>query len=410
MSIVPDDPEEHERERLHFEGARHYKHVPDLAYRWLEELLEEGGLPDISAVRISHKEKPLRQSIQEDPVNTPSDPSTYPARLDNGQVIWVKLDEGRSSAGHRSVSLVDKPNTVRAILAALTVLECRQTDTAILRSVLPFLEPSHPVSIHESQLEAFRKLVDEGNTEAASSLLKSISGENFNYRSLEYAVALLRYFRPDFDSLPIREQRALLEECCERTNKLLEASRHLNEFLEYGRPDRDQRPALENPHRDVQAAALRDIEGHTYREIAKILDVKISEKARHIGDYSTVTRMVSRGRKVLERALGEDGWRQKAAAMKSRLKSHRSLRPHEQFIADCAVDWGVSFELASKIIVEELDPEPEQIESMVRRSGVNVESARRLYEKIYRRSPPAHVRLVRSEDLGWWDIIPADAT
>jgi hypothetical protein len=131
MSIVPDDPEEQERERLHLEGARHYKHVPDLAFRWLEELLEEGGLPDISAVRISRKEKPLSQSIQEDPVNTPSDPSTYPARLDNGQVIWVRLDEGRSSAGHRSVSLVDKPNTVRAILAALTVLECRQTDTSV---------------------------------------------------------------------------------------------------------------------------------------------------------------------------------------------------------------------------------------------------------------------------------------
>jgi len=155
-----------------------------------------------------------------------------------------------------------------------------------------------------------------------------------DYRSLEYAVALLRYFRPDFDSLPLQDQRGLLEKCCERMNKFLEAARHLNEFLEYGNPNKDQRPAIENPHRDVKAAALRDIEDRTYREIAELLEVEISEKSKCVGDYSTVARMVARGREVLEHAFGRKGWQDKAEAARVRYQRWKSLSPQEQFIEE----------------------------------------------------------------------------
>lgn len=409
MSIVPDHPEEQEREHLYLDGARHYKHVPDLAYRWLEELIEQGGLPDISSVEIRSKGRPLLRPIREDPVNTPSDPSIYPARLDSGQVIWVRLDEKRSSNGYRSVSVVEKPNAIRAILALLTILEGTQTDVGKLRNILPFVDPSHPVSIHESQYEAFRELVEEENVDMARAFLADINDGRFDYRSLEYATALLRYFRPNFDSLPLQERRDLLAKCCERINKLLEVSRQLSEFLEYGSPDKDQRPTIENPRRDVEAAALRDVEGYTYREIAEFLDVEISEKSRCVGDYSTVAKMVDRGREVLRRAFGEDGWQDKAAAMKARLESYNSLTPQEQFIRDCADDWGVSRELASEIIVNGLDPDPEQAKSMAR-SGFNIEGARRVYDWIYKHSPPPHPQLARSEDPGWRDVVWPDTS
>ena len=132
MSIVPEDPRGQEREDLYLIGTQQYKHIPDLADRWLAELLEDGSLPDISKTQITHKGKPLCRPNLEDPVNTPSDPSTYPARLDNGQVIWVKLDERHSSNGCRSVSVVDKPKTIRTVLATLTVLEAKPTDAAEL--------------------------------------------------------------------------------------------------------------------------------------------------------------------------------------------------------------------------------------------------------------------------------------
>ena len=405
MSIVPDHPEEQEREHLYCDGARHYKHVPDLAYRWLEELIEQDGLPDVSSGEIRIKGRLLRRPIREDPANTPSDLSTYPARLDNGQVIWVRFDEKRSSTGHRCVSVVDKPNRIRAILAALTVLESRQTDIATLRSVLPFLEPSHPINVYESHHEAFKKRVGEGDTETAVTLLSGLSNKGLDYRSLEYAVALLRYFRPDFDSLPLQDQRDLLEKCCERMNKFLEAARHLNEFLEYGSPDKDQRPGLENPHRDAKAAALRDIEGRTYREIADLLEVKISEKAKCVGDYSTVIRMVARGREVLERAFGRKGWQDKAEAARFRYQRWKSLLPQEQFIEGCAEDWGVSLQLARMIIVEGLEPNAEQAEA-AGKSDFNIEDARETYKIICEwHAQVPHMRIARSDDPGWYDVI-----
>ncbi len=54
-------------------------HIPDLASAWLGLLAEDGGLPDLSAFSITHKGKLLCRPILEDPVNTPSNPSTYPA-------------------------------------------------------------------------------------------------------------------------------------------------------------------------------------------------------------------------------------------------------------------------------------------------------------------------------------------
>jgi hypothetical protein len=99
-------------------------------------------------------------------------------------------------------------------------------------------------------------------------------------------------------------------------NRTIIVIRQLTGFLEYGAPGRDQRPAIEDPRRDVRAVVMRDVEGETYPKIAARLRTKVSEKAKYVGDYSTVSKAVGRGRDILVRALGRDGWEKAAAEMR----------------------------------------------------------------------------------------------
>jgi hypothetical protein len=113
-----------------------------------------------------------------------------------------------------------------------------------------------------------------------------------------------------------------LEKCCERINDVLDSVRLLGDFLQYGGLDRDPRPAVENPHKYVEAAMLRDVEGLKHREIAGILRVDISEKSGVVDDYSAVGKMVVRGRDILWRAFGKDGWDEMVESMRTELSSH----------------------------------------------------------------------------------------
>jgi hypothetical protein len=359
-----------------------YPPIPELAERWLEELKERGGLPKRSSPEDQVNDESVSRLPLEDYVGFPSDPSTYyPARLDTGQVVWVRLDERRASNGYTSVQVAGKSAYIRAILAAVTILEGAHINIEKLRSLLPFTELFHPDGMRTSQREALHELVDAGEKAAADTLFYDLATDHLDYRSLNYAIALLRYFRPNFDTLPLQQQRGLLERCCERMNKLLEASRQLNEFLEYGSLDRDQRPRIENPHRDVEAAALRDVEDYTYREIAELLDIEISEKSRWVGDYSTVAKMVVRGREILKCAFGKKGWQEKVQILRARLERLESLSLEERFIEERAEEWGVSSQFTREVIVEGLNPTPEQAKSM-EESGLNIEGARWFYARI----------------------------
>lgn len=375
MEIL-DDRWKH-RDPLHDEllDARLTMHIPDLASAWLGLLAEDGGLPNVSATTITCKGKPLCRPILEDPINTPSDPSTYPARLDNGQVIWVRLDKRRSSGVPAYVSIVDKPDTVRAVLAALTVMEGDPVDIGQLERFLPLIDLSHPVGISESVYETFEALSDRGEIACALEFVKG-----FQAGPVSYALALLRYYRPEFDALSEEERRSLLIGCCERINKTVVATRQLTGFLEYGAPDRDQRPAVEDPRRDVEVAVLRDVEKVSYRQISARLQVKISEKAKHIGDYSTVAKMAARGRDILERAFEKEGWGKVAAEMRAEFVRRSALSEREKYVEDLAEDWHIG-EQAAQSILEGEEPAPmtrERIESL----GPRLESIRSLYRAL----------------------------
>ncbi len=329
------------------EAAQESMHIPELAAAWLRVLGEDGGLPDVSTIAITHKGKPLNRPVLEDPANMPSDPNTYPARLGNGQVVWVKQDERHYGRG--AVRVVEKPRRNRAILAALTIMEARTADIDELGNLLPLIDLSHPDGVSKS--------VDEAADEGFDTWMR-LAGA-FDSGWFKYALALLRYFRPNFDGLAEEEKRDLLLKCCERINKFLEASRHLSEFLEYGAPNRDQRPAVENPGRDVTAAVLRDVEQATHRRIANELLVDVSEKARCVGDYSAMGRMVSRGRNILEQAFGKDEWAEKAEELRSEFIKRDALSFSENLMIDSAREWGVGEHAARLILRGELHTVPE---------------------------------------------------
>jgi hypothetical protein len=315
MSIL-DDPREQERHDLYVSGVEAFPNIPDLASRWLEVLSEEGGLPFGGTPEIRTGGKLMVRGVTENPANTSSDPLTSHVVLENGQTVWVRRAKRPNRRGYRSVGVVARPDrTAKAVLAMLTLLEGRRLDKEVLERLLPLVDPADGTSIadslHHQRLEEPRR---GGGGEGAASPVGDIAAD----RPLRYAHALLRYYRPGFDSLATGEKRELLQKCCERVDGILETTRLLAEFLEYGRPRKDLVPFIRNPQRDVEAAVLREVEGMKYREIAQSLEVD-SERARDLDDYSTVSKMVKRGRDILERAFGHEGWDELAESMRNEL-------------------------------------------------------------------------------------------
>jgi hypothetical protein len=298
--------------------------IPELALRWLEMLIEMGGLPDTEQPRRPETSSRIRRLTVRDSISTQPFEDAYLAVLDNGQRLWIREGKRRSDKGSRTLEVLDKPQRAdAAMLAMLTVLEGRSI-----------------------RAERVRKVFSKSG---------GIPAEEYHdiVGSAIYAYSLLRYFRPDFDGLPQEERLALIEGAYARINDLLEASRKLAEYLEYGAPARDLRTAVENASIDVNAAVLRDVDGLTYRDIAEQLDVEISAGASVVKDYSRISKMVARGRDILERAWGKDGWRKEAEAMKAEAARWYALTPIERVVEECAELLGVSPKEARRMLEDE---------------------------------------------------------
>jgi hypothetical protein len=271
--MVRDMPENPRPESLHdqlvyFGGGERLqlRDIPELTLRWLERLAEMGGLSHTEQPRRPETGSRIKRLTVRDSLNIQPFEDAYLAVLDNGQRLWLREGKRRSDQGSRTIEVLDKPQRAdAAMLAMLTVLEGRS------------IEP-------EQVAKVFSKS-------------GGISHEEYHdlVGSALYAYSLLRYFRPDFDGLPQEERLALIEGAYARINYLLEASRKLAEYLEYGAPARDLRTAVENASIDINAAVLRDVDGLTYRDIAEQLDVDISPGARVVNDYSKIIKMVGRG-------------------------------------------------------------------------------------------------------------------
>jgi hypothetical protein len=127
---------------------------------------------------------------------------------------------------------------------------------------------------------------------------------------------LLRYHSPWLDELALEERAELIEETCAHINEFLEVLHKLMTFLEHGKPKRRGPAATKVAARDVKAAVLKEVDGLTNRQIAEALCMNLPTDFLIKGDYPTVRKMVRRGRSALVAALGEEGWRAQAQAMK----------------------------------------------------------------------------------------------
>ena len=235
MSIL-DDPREQERHDLYVSGVEAFPNRPDLASRWLEALSEVGGLPFGGNPEIRSRGKLLVRGVTQNTANTSSDPLTSHAVLENGQIVWVRRDKRPNRRGYRGV--VARPErTAKAVLAMLTLLEGRRLDKEVLGRRLPFVDFADGTSIADGLHQRLEEPRREGAGEGAASPVGDVAAE----RQLRYALALLRYFRPGFDSLATEEKRELLQKCCGRVNGLLKTTRQFAEFLEYGSPRKDQK-------------------------------------------------------------------------------------------------------------------------------------------------------------------------
>jgi hypothetical protein len=108
-------------------GVMLWPDLDDLVDEWLKVLREE-GLPDRLQLRAS---RPSRHSS--------SGISFKMVTVDNGEVIWVRIDESLPQ-GYEVRVLEKRRRTDKAILVALTVLESDPIDVERLRRALPLVK------------------------------------------------------------------------------------------------------------------------------------------------------------------------------------------------------------------------------------------------------------------------------
>jgi hypothetical protein len=318
---------------------------PDLrafAREWIDELARVGyhGMEDASGLPLKQQAGDLSAMPNPMPVHGDAHPVRFE---DTGQTIWLRLDGPRSSErGYREVIVSDDPlRTDTAILAALTSLEGRQLDIGRLREALPEFVPSPG----ESFFDRWKAALGERREETLRNLR--------HHRALDYVLTLLRYHRPGFDDLPVEERAGLVADTCAYINRLLETLRKLSTFLEHGRPGRRGPTAARVTTRDVTAAVLKDVDGLTHREIGERFGMLFPVDFGHKGDHATVRKMVFRGRKVLEQALGEEGWKAQAATMRAEAERWRSMSEEEREVELEAEALGIPPEEAHRCLLGE---------------------------------------------------------
>jgi hypothetical protein len=290
--IIQPQPEELEHINLYFGGHSVYPDLPTLASRWLEELARHG-------VSSGWRKQSRAYDYQLGAPET----ETRSVRLENGQTLSLVNNLGTIEV------LEDYSRTDLAILGALAPLEAGEADVALIRRILS--------SIGGSIDEALRVLNDPQQSR--------------EYWMLRFAVALLRHYRPDFDSLPLREQRELAAQTCERLDEVSKAERKLAETLEFGtgHPGKKVRSAVKDAALDIRLAELHDVRGMGYVELGEKFGIPQTKDDELKGDNQAVRKKVERGRRLLNKAF--DGrWDAEVARRRSSLlsPSEESEPPH----------------------------------------------------------------------------------
>jgi hypothetical protein len=328
--------------------------LPRLARLGLREVDPSTGAPPKDPRSWNPHVDPFRDEVR----------SARPAAASRYSLL-LKLNGPRSERGYRTVEVLkDLPRTDVAILAALTYLEAREVDVERLERALSLLKG--PMQDY-SRMESVFATLDKGS-EGSSGHLAQTDAEEFRkliadlqgWRTLEYVVALLRHYRPEFDDLPREEKHGLIVGCCRRVNALLEASRQLGAFLEYGATDKDLRAPLEEVERYVRAAELKDVEGLSDRKIGEILGIEPAPSDEIRRQNSNVRHAVKQGKRLFTDAWGEEDWQKRAELKRNESEWFLSLTEEEQGWVQFADSEGLCLEEALWLARETKDEQEEE--------------------------------------------------
>jgi hypothetical protein len=351
------------REDLYAGMAFGMRDMRAFAREWLEELLRVGYYGMEESLGLPFKQRSGDYFAPPKPL--PLYGNAYPTRIaETGQTIWIRLDGPRSPEhGYQEISVSDEPlRTDAAIVAALSALEGRTFDLATLRSVLALTMPLRGESFWDRWTKA---LEDRRTEEGLGSSLRELE----HHQALDFVMMLLRYHRPGFDELPREERTNLVADACAHMNEFLEALRRLVTFLEHGRLNYRGPAAIKVASKDIAAAVLRDVDGLTNREIGERLGVPLPTDFRIKADHPTVRKMISRGRRTLKAALGEDGWKEHVRAMKEEAEAWRSRSPVQRQAELEAEALGVPYEGVLRRLEEELRRSSEESKHGMREGG-----------------------------------------
>jgi hypothetical protein len=219
-------PEEAGRKRLDDQGFRAQPHLPKLALQWFEEISSRGPTHDelwFSKRRPSEEDRYGAPDFlyHEDTRETPPLDEVDRVRVGDSQTLLMWRDSERTPEGYKKMVIRDE--FFRSDMAILAVLTIMEADRA---------EP--------------KKYWEYAGNEP----------------ELDFAEALRRYYRDDFDSLEPDVQKDLKVETYSRIYDFLESLRLLMAHLEYGEPRKGvTRKPLTTFRRDVRAAELKHIEG-----------------------------------------------------------------------------------------------------------------------------------------------------
>lgn len=163
-----DDPQRHWYEVL-LEGNGNLD-IPTLAQRWLQDLADT-GLQEIETSSGTPPKEPTSYYPRSEPLHS----EIVPIRLEGSrEVLWLKPNGRRSGAGYKRAEILDTfLSTDRAILAAVTALEARETKSKDLSDELisgevDFSHEEWPMpgdAEYEKIEQELAQLVDEGFVE-----------------------------------------------------------------------------------------------------------------------------------------------------------------------------------------------------------------------------------------------------
>jgi hypothetical protein len=294
-------PEEAGRKRLYDQGFRDQPHLPKLTRQWFEEISNRGPTHDElwwSKRRPSEEGRygALDFLYHEDTLETPPLDEVDRVRVGDSQTLLMWRDRERTPEGYKRIIIRDE--FFRADMAILAVLTIMEADHA---------EPKTSWKYAGNEPE------------------------------LDFAEALLRYYRDNFDSLELDVQKDLKVETYRKIYDFLESLRLLMAQLEHGKPREGvTRKPLTTFRRDVRATELKHIEGLKNHEIAEKLNAEglgleepknYRDEAEKKEKYARKVReSAKRGKEqYLEKALGEKKLRQHFTKAKAEMKHFEQL-------------------------------------------------------------------------------------